>query len=183
MSYSGNVTVGGPADTRELPGLSITKVAVGPMGNNAYLLRCTVCAGLEAFRRPDGMPITRRGLNSLPIERLVREIAAQVPWQKTTGPGYVTYDLIAGADEQTAVRRKLEPRRGRRADPAAHDDLIRRVVTAYRELIPATSRPKPHIAAELGVSPSYVAALLREARQRGWLGPAIPGRAGEAAET
>jgi hypothetical protein len=31
MSYSGNVTVGGPADTRELPGLSITKVAVGPM--------------------------------------------------------------------------------------------------------------------------------------------------------
>jgi hypothetical protein len=24
MSYSGNVTVGGPADTRELPGLSIT---------------------------------------------------------------------------------------------------------------------------------------------------------------
>jgi glyoxylase-like metal-dependent hydrolase (beta-lactamase superfamily II) len=41
MSYSGNVTVGGPADTRELPGLSITKVAVGPMDNNAYLLRCT----------------------------------------------------------------------------------------------------------------------------------------------
>ncbi len=41
MSYSGNVTVGGPADTRELPGLSITKVAVGPMDNNAHLLRCT----------------------------------------------------------------------------------------------------------------------------------------------
>ena len=41
MSYSGDVSVGGPADTRELPGLSITKVAVGPMDNNAYLLRCT----------------------------------------------------------------------------------------------------------------------------------------------
>jgi glyoxylase-like metal-dependent hydrolase (beta-lactamase superfamily II) len=41
MSYTGNVTVGGPADTRELPGLSITKVAVGQMDNNAYLLRCT----------------------------------------------------------------------------------------------------------------------------------------------
>jgi glyoxylase-like metal-dependent hydrolase (beta-lactamase superfamily II) len=27
-------------DTRELAGLSITKVAVGPMSNNAYLLRC-----------------------------------------------------------------------------------------------------------------------------------------------
>ena len=41
MSYTGNVTVGGAADTRELPGLTITKVAVGPMDNNAYLVRCT----------------------------------------------------------------------------------------------------------------------------------------------
>jgi glyoxylase-like metal-dependent hydrolase (beta-lactamase superfamily II) len=41
MTYTGNVTVGGPAQTRELPGLTITKVAVGPMDNNAYLLRCT----------------------------------------------------------------------------------------------------------------------------------------------
>ena len=41
MSYTGDVTVGGPAETRELPGLAITKVAVGPMNNNAYLLRCT----------------------------------------------------------------------------------------------------------------------------------------------
>jgi len=41
MSYTGNVSVGGPVDTRELPGLTVTKVAVGPMDNNAYLLRCT----------------------------------------------------------------------------------------------------------------------------------------------
>ena len=41
MTYTGDVSVGGAADTRELPGLTITKVAVGPMNNNAYLLRCT----------------------------------------------------------------------------------------------------------------------------------------------
>ena len=41
MTYNGNVSVGGPAQTRELPGLTITKVAVGPMNNNAYLLHCT----------------------------------------------------------------------------------------------------------------------------------------------
>lgn len=40
MSYQGKVTVGGPADIRELPKLTITKVAVGPFDNNAYLLRC-----------------------------------------------------------------------------------------------------------------------------------------------
>jgi glyoxylase-like metal-dependent hydrolase (beta-lactamase superfamily II) len=39
MSYTGNVSVGGPPDTRKLDGLEITKVAVGPMDNNAYLLR------------------------------------------------------------------------------------------------------------------------------------------------
>jgi glyoxylase-like metal-dependent hydrolase (beta-lactamase superfamily II) len=41
MAYTGNVSVGGPADTRELSGLTITKVSVGPMDNNAYFLRCT----------------------------------------------------------------------------------------------------------------------------------------------
>lgn len=41
MSYSGDVQAGGKADVRELPGLVITKVSVGPYDNNAYLLRCT----------------------------------------------------------------------------------------------------------------------------------------------
>jgi glyoxylase-like metal-dependent hydrolase (beta-lactamase superfamily II) len=40
-SYTGQVSVGGPMDVRRLPGLTIVKLAVGPMDNNAYLLRCT----------------------------------------------------------------------------------------------------------------------------------------------
>jgi glyoxylase-like metal-dependent hydrolase (beta-lactamase superfamily II) len=40
MSYTGNVSVGGPADVRELTHLVISKLAVGPYDNNAYLLRC-----------------------------------------------------------------------------------------------------------------------------------------------
>jgi glyoxylase-like metal-dependent hydrolase (beta-lactamase superfamily II) len=40
VAYDGKVTVGGPAAVRELGGLVLTKVAVGPMDNNAYLLRC-----------------------------------------------------------------------------------------------------------------------------------------------
>lgn len=38
--YTGNVTVGDSADVQELPGLLISKIAVGPYNNNAYLLRC-----------------------------------------------------------------------------------------------------------------------------------------------
>jgi glyoxylase-like metal-dependent hydrolase (beta-lactamase superfamily II) len=40
MTYTGNVQVGGPPDVRELKGLVVEKLAVGPMDNNAYLLRC-----------------------------------------------------------------------------------------------------------------------------------------------
>jgi len=41
MSYNGNVTVGGPAQSHELAHLTITKIAVGPFNNNCYLLRCS----------------------------------------------------------------------------------------------------------------------------------------------
>ncbi|MDG4831937.1 MBL fold metallo-hydrolase [Solwaraspora sp. WMMD1047] len=40
MTYSGDVSPGGPPAVRELANLTITKVSVGPMDNNAYLLRC-----------------------------------------------------------------------------------------------------------------------------------------------
>ena len=40
MPYTGAVTVDGPADVLVLTHLQVTKAAVGPMDNNAYLLRC-----------------------------------------------------------------------------------------------------------------------------------------------
>jgi glyoxylase-like metal-dependent hydrolase (beta-lactamase superfamily II) len=46
VAYTGEVTVGGAPDTRDLPGLTVTKVAVGPMDNNAYLLRCTATGNI-----------------------------------------------------------------------------------------------------------------------------------------
>jgi glyoxylase-like metal-dependent hydrolase (beta-lactamase superfamily II) len=46
VAYTGDVTVGGAPDTRDLPGLTVTKVAVGPMDNNAYLLRCTATGSI-----------------------------------------------------------------------------------------------------------------------------------------
>ena len=40
MTYTGDVTRGGAAAVRELGGLTVTKLSVGPMDNNAYLLTC-----------------------------------------------------------------------------------------------------------------------------------------------
>ena len=38
MSYDGRTAVGAPAQVRDLGSLQITKIAVGPLDNNAYLL-------------------------------------------------------------------------------------------------------------------------------------------------
>ena len=55
-TYTGNVEPGGPAQVRDLPGLSITKIAVSEMANNAYLLRCTATGQallVDAAAEPD----------------------------------------------------------------------------------------------------------------------------------
>jgi glyoxylase-like metal-dependent hydrolase (beta-lactamase superfamily II) len=40
MTYHGHVTPGGPPADHELTDVVVTKVSVGPMDNNAYVLRC-----------------------------------------------------------------------------------------------------------------------------------------------
>lgn len=55
-TYTGDVRVGGPADVRELTALVVTKIAVGPMDNNAYLLRCRATGEellVDAANEPD----------------------------------------------------------------------------------------------------------------------------------
>ncbi|MEE2036747.1 MBL fold metallo-hydrolase [Nocardiopsis sp. CT-R113] len=56
MSYSGDTRVGGPADLRRLTNLTISKLTVGPMENNAYLLRCHATGEavlIDAAAEPD----------------------------------------------------------------------------------------------------------------------------------
>lgn len=54
--YTGQVHAGGPPAVRELPRLIITKVSVGPMDNNCYLLRCRATGAqllIDAAAEPD----------------------------------------------------------------------------------------------------------------------------------
>jgi glyoxylase-like metal-dependent hydrolase (beta-lactamase superfamily II) len=57
-TYTGDVEVGGPADVRELRGLTITKLAVSEMANNVYLLRDTATGEgllIDAAAEPDAV--------------------------------------------------------------------------------------------------------------------------------
>jgi glyoxylase-like metal-dependent hydrolase (beta-lactamase superfamily II) len=56
VTYTGQVTPGGPPAVRELADLTITKLSVGPMDNNAYLLRCRRTGEqllIDAANQPD----------------------------------------------------------------------------------------------------------------------------------
>jgi glyoxylase-like metal-dependent hydrolase (beta-lactamase superfamily II) len=56
VTYTGDVTTGGPAAVRELTDLTISKLSVGPMDNNAYLLRCRATGTqvlIDAANEPD----------------------------------------------------------------------------------------------------------------------------------
>jgi glyoxylase-like metal-dependent hydrolase (beta-lactamase superfamily II) len=71
MSYTGEVSVGGPADTRELPGLTVTKVAVGPMDNNAYLLRCTQTGALALIDAANEASTLLSLIGDLPLASII----------------------------------------------------------------------------------------------------------------
>ena len=100
--YTGAVQVGGPAHVRELPGLRVTKVAVGGMSNNAYLLRCPATGEVllvDAAAEPE------RLLAELGEDRLVRVVTthrhadhwqALQPVLEATGAPVAAHPLDAG---------------------------------------------------------------------------------------
>jgi glyoxylase-like metal-dependent hydrolase (beta-lactamase superfamily II) len=68
-TYTGKVTPGGPTDTRDTGPLTITKVSVGPMDNNAYFVRCSTTGDvllIDAANEPD------RLIHTLGDDRLKR---------------------------------------------------------------------------------------------------------------
>jgi glyoxylase-like metal-dependent hydrolase (beta-lactamase superfamily II) len=103
VSYSGHVSPGGPAAVRELPELIITKISVGPMDNNAYLLRCARTGAqvlIDAAAEPDRL-LSLVGDDGL--ERVVTTHQHADHWQalspvvSTTGARAVAHPLDAAA--------------------------------------------------------------------------------------
>src|SRR5690606_15630443 len=103
MSYTGDVQVGGPADVRELTDLSISKLAVGPYDNNAYLLRCRATGEgllIDAAAEPDRLLAL---IADGPLGTIVTTHQHGDHWQaleqvsKVTGAQVVAHPLDASA--------------------------------------------------------------------------------------
>jgi glyoxylase-like metal-dependent hydrolase (beta-lactamase superfamily II) len=103
--YSGEVTPGGPPDTRELAGLIVTKVAVDKeMSNNCYLLRCRATDEqvlIDAAAEPDTL------LQLIGRSGVTKVITTHQHWDHhraladvVSATGAVT---VAGADDSAAI--------------------------------------------------------------------------------
>jgi glyoxylase-like metal-dependent hydrolase (beta-lactamase superfamily II) len=102
-TYTGKVAVGGPPETRDTGPLAITKLAVGPMDNNAYFLRCQSTGEVllvDAANEPD------RLLAVLDDDRLIGVVTTHQHfdhWQglpevfAATGAPVTAHPLDAGA--------------------------------------------------------------------------------------
>ena len=60
MTYTGDVTPGGPSDVRELPHLTIRKMSVSEMHNNVYLLTCPSTGEQLLIDAADDLAVNQR---------------------------------------------------------------------------------------------------------------------------
>ncbi|WP_169945687.1 MBL fold metallo-hydrolase [Microbispora sp. H11081] len=101
MTYTGNVAKDGPADVREVPGLTISKIEVGDFGNNAYLLRCAETGDgvlIDAAAEPDRL---LELIGDMPISAIVTTHRHRDHWMaleevaRATGAQTIAHPLDA----------------------------------------------------------------------------------------
>ena len=109
--YTGDVEVGGPAQVRELPGLTISKLAVSEMANNAYLLRDTASGEallIDAAAEPEALRALIGDADAAHRRHDARPLGPP--------PRAARGRRGDRRDDRRARRRRRRPARARRAD-------------------------------------------------------------------
>jgi glyoxylase-like metal-dependent hydrolase (beta-lactamase superfamily II) len=105
-SYTGEVTVGGPIDVRRLPDITIAKLAVGPLSNNVYLLRCTATGEgllIDAADEPRRVAEIAR-LDGPPVSAILTTHRHPDHWQALAATvADAQAAVYAGADDADAL--------------------------------------------------------------------------------
>jgi glyoxylase-like metal-dependent hydrolase (beta-lactamase superfamily II) len=98
VSYDGHVSPGGDPATRELSALTVTKVSVGPMDNNAYLLECRASGELLLVDAAADAPALLALVGDRPLARVVTTHRHPDHWQALA-------DVVAATGARTAAGR------------------------------------------------------------------------------
>ena len=112
MTYTGDVRVGGPPDRRELTDLVVTKVAVGPMDNNAYLLESRRTGERLLIDAANDTATLLALLDDRPLARVVTTHRHRDHWQALG-------EVVAATDARTAAGRADAP-----GIPVPTDELL-----------------------------------------------------------
>jgi hypothetical protein len=129
-----------------------------------------VCVALSAWRL-DGSPLRRADLRDLPLEKYAAEAAEIHSFVMPPGTpiGMHVAEIHAPGRDPSFRRRHT-----------VTDNDLRRVAAAYRAALERGDPPTVAVADDFVVSRASGGRLVRRARERGFLGPALKRKAGEA---
>jgi glyoxylase-like metal-dependent hydrolase (beta-lactamase superfamily II) len=103
-AYTGEVQPGGAAAVRELPALTISKVSVGPMDNNAYLLECRSTGALCLVDAANDAATLLDLVGDRPLARVVTTHQHRDHWQALEEVVAVTgARTAAGRDDAAGI--------------------------------------------------------------------------------
>jgi hypothetical protein len=137
------------------------------------------CLEVRCLSRPGGPPITPEALHRFPLGQKLEEAVLMASRPVDEVP------------RRAARWKNIEEVRAQRADVAAHhrrsgngrrkkitDEFLAEVAQVYRQNV-ATGKPAQAVAEYCHYTSTSARRVIAQARQRGFLGPALPGRAGE----
>ena len=136
------------------------------------------CIRLECWTLDVEAPITPDLLHRFPFGRFLEEAALLA--SRPTDQVPRKFRLWESADEARKAHRAVAAQhRKRPAGPRRlTDETLKEVAAVYRQHIP-TGRPSKAVAEHFHYTPASARRVVGEARRRGFLGPARPGRSGE----
>lgn len=134
------------------------------------------CRQLE-IRALGDSEITGDTLRRIPVGRWLGVLMAAAAW-KVTGPTTMQTGMPRSERAAFYERYAQGARQGRQGTPVG-DDHLRQVAELYRAALDRKDPPTQTIADEMHAARSTAARWVAKARERGILGPALPGQAGE----
>lgn len=133
------------------------------------------CTALALHELEGGEPITGGTLRRIPVQALMREALAHVAGQVQALPdGGGTRADFGGRPAD--FERDTQQRRRR---TSITDDHLHHVADVYKAALGRREPPTQAVADEMYAARSTAARWVAKARAKDYLGPAVPGRAGE----
>ena len=143
-----------------------------------------VCEQLVVVRRKGDPPLPSTAPRQFKIKELVELAGPRITMHRKVRGGEEFFEMVALTDDARRAEYRAavageRPSRGRRLT----DEWLASVAAMYRDGLESGQNPTNHVAAVLHAARPTAGRWVMEARRRGLLGPATPGRPGEKGPT